>query len=62
MKPVFQYDSRGEVIRYYLLPAWDFLGYSTAKVNGVEEKSHMVVPPESFLTVNAVDGTVIKQY
>jgi hypothetical protein len=62
LKPVFQYDNLGEVIRYYLLPAWDFLGYSTAKVNGMEEKTHIIVPPESFLTVNAVDGTVIKKY
>ena len=62
LKPVFQYDNRGEVIRYYLLPAWDFLGYSTAKVNGVEEKHPIAVPPESFLTVNAVDGTVIERH
>ena len=62
LKPVFQYDNLGEVIRYYLLPAWDFLGYSTAKVNGMEEKTHIIVPPESFLTINAVDGTIIEHY
>lgn len=62
LKPVFQYDNRGDVIRYFLIPAWDFLGYSTAKVNGMEEKTHIIVPPESFLTINAVDGTIIEYY
>lgn len=59
LKPVIEYDSMGEVIWYYLVPAWDFLGYDTARVNDGELKTDKTAPMKSFLTINAVDGTVI---
>ena len=62
LKPVFEYGSIGEVIRYYLVPAWDFLGYDTARVNDGELKTDKTNPMKSFLTINAVDGTVIESH
>ncbi len=45
---------KSDVTRYQMIPVWDFFGDRT--VNG---KSHVDEVMESWLTINAIDGTVI---
>ena len=41
-----------------LVPAWDFFGYIT--VNGeITEEEKLLANKNSFLTVNAIDGSII---
>lgn len=49
----------GDAIKQLLVPAWDFIGYRKATVNGEEKAPIDTNEKTSFLTINAVDGTVI---
>lgn len=43
-----------------LVPAWDFLGYKTSEINGKETIIN-TNGQSSFLTINAVDGSIISR-
>lgn len=48
----------GEDNGYYYLPVWDFIGYYGEKMDTNITEEHPSVR-KSFLTLNAVDGSVI---
>lgn len=44
-----------------LVPAWDFFGYITT--NGeISEEEKLLANKNSFLTINAVDGSIIDRH
>jgi|GEM_PF-2569516 len=49
---------------YYVLPVWDFVGYSETKYLGEEPRPDPMgggLIRESFMTINAIDGTIINR-
>ena len=57
--------SKNEPGVYLLVPAWDFIGYSTTVIqedNGRKDEHTDLSIGRSFLTINAIDGSIIKRY
>ncbi|MEG1524108.1 MAG: DUF6034 family protein [Clostridia bacterium] len=44
-----------------VVPAWDFCGYMVSQVNDEVPSTAYTDESHSFLTINAVDGTVIRR-
>ena len=52
-------EESGDTGKYLLVPAWDFIGYSSAAIDGKDQGVYNSNEKSSFLTINAVDGSII---
>lgn len=53
------YDPNADNDTGLLVPVWDFFGGFDSEMDGVSEKNSGIYSTQSFMTINAIDGTII---